>query len=526
MSRRALIAGVAGLAAYGLPAPAAAQYLSRVARRQNAFEIRPRSDWAGTDRPPKSEPIPEDVQLLVVHHTLIPGNGYREDQVAKLFRDIYDFHTGPEKGWPDIAYNFMVDQFGGIWEAREGSLDGPVRGSATGGNQGFSQLCCFMGDLSNQPPTEEATAAMAWLLAQLADRYDIDTSPGATVTLESLGSTRFAPGEEMTLSTMSGHRDVSLTACPGDAGYAFLQQTLPGLVNAQRSEIAEPTTTTTTTVPSTVATTTPPTTGEPPTTVQEESAASDNDALDDTAGATSGDGESGDDDGSTLPLLIGGAALAIAGAGIVAVAKRSLDDEDDDADGSSTEIAASLVADDEREDGTINLPTRLGLDAEVPDAFVPGPPPEQSVSERATAIPVPPPALRSTPEGPQRVWWAVANDASTYTEKAVEELTQDIQFHATHTPKDPEIDRMEWSRLDSLLAKRAHQTTAAIVAARSNAVFVLRSEPCLVVVTTPDGIEKRDRGREALSIERGDVARIAVHFDSEDSYPDIEVTAN
>ncbi len=54
-------------------------------------------------------------------------------------------HTGPDKGWPDIAYNFMVDRFGQIFEARAGSLAGPVAGSATGGNQGFSQLCCFLG---------------------------------------------------------------------------------------------------------------------------------------------------------------------------------------------------------------------------------------------------------------------------------------------------------------------------------------------------------------------------------------------
>ncbi len=120
----------------------------------------------------------------------------------------------------------------------------------------------------------------------------------------------------------------------------------------------------------------------------------------------------------------------------------------------------------------------------------------------------------------------MAADTPSSTEAAVEELTRDIHFHAVHTPEDPEVDRLEWSRLDSLLAKRAPQATAAVVAARSNSVFVLRSEPCLVVVTRPDGVEKRDAGRDALSIARGDVARIAVHFDGEDSYPDIEVTAN
>lgn len=526
MSRRALIAGLAGLAAYGLPGPAAAEYLKRVALRQDGFEIRPRSDWAGTERPPTYALEPEDVQLLVVHHTLIPGNGYNQDQVAKLLRDIYDFHTGPEKGWPDIAYNFIVDQYGGIWEAREGSLTGPVRGSATGGNQGYSQLCCFLGDLSNQPPTEEATASMAWLLAQLSDRYDIDTSPGTTVTLESLGSSRFSPGAPMTLSTLSGHRDVSLTACPGDAGYAFLQNTLPGLVNTRRAAAATTTTTETTTT-TTAPTTQAPTTGTPTTTptVDDTNSETDGNAgADDQVAAGEGSDEGGDDGGSMLPLVVGGVALAAGGVGIVAIAKRRLDDDEPEEDG---QIPSAVIAapSDEREDGTINLPTRLGLEPEVPDAFVPAP--ETSAEQAkvaATVVAAPPPV--STPEGPQRVWWAVAHDASTYVEKTVEELSREIHHHAANTPKDAEVDRMEWSRLDSLLAQRSHQTTAAIVAARPNAVFVLRSEPCLVVVTRPDGIQKRDHGKDALSIARGDVASIKVHFDGEDSFPDIEVTAS
>ncbi len=321
MSRRALMAGIAGLVAYGMPVPAAAQYLTRVSRRQDEFEIRPRSAWAGVDRPPTFELEPEDVQLLVVHHTLIPGNGHNQDRVPQLLRDIYDYHTGPEKRWADIAYNFMVDQFGGIWETREGSLDGPVRGSATGGNQGFSQLCCFLGDLSDQPPTAEAAAAMAWLLAELADRYDIDTSPGAQVSLESRGSSRFAAGSPMTLPTLAGHRDVSLTACPGEAGYSFLQQTLPGLVNARRTQTAAAATTTT--EPATATTATPTTAASSPPTAVDDTTATLREQTDASAAESAAeDSGEGTDDESIVPWLIGGAALAVAGAAVVAVAKR------------------------------------------------------------------------------------------------------------------------------------------------------------------------------------------------------------
>jgi hypothetical protein len=77
-----------------------------------------------------------------------------------------------------------------------------------------------------------------------------------------------------------------------------------------------------------------------------------------------------------------------------------------------------------------------------------------------------------------------------------------------------------------LLISHSHKKPAAVVAARSDAVFVLRSEPCLVVVTRPDGVVKRDLSREALMIARDDVARVAIHFGSEDSYPNIEVSAD
>jgi hypothetical protein len=208
----------------------------------------------------------------------------------------------------------------------------------------------------------------------------------------------------------------------------------------------------------------------------------------------------------------------------VAVSKKRLTDEED-GDGHPVSAAASDTG--EREDGTIDVPTRLGLEFEVPDSFVPGAGTEavhvdsSGVATEATAEPsvVAVEAL----QGPQRVWWAVT-DGFPWIEEAVEELSSNVHFHATHTPEDPAADRREWSRLDSLLVQRAGQTPAAVVAARSDSVFVLRSKPCLVVVTRPDGVETSDLGRDALSISRRNVARLAVYFDAEQLFPDIEVT--
>ncbi len=172
-----------------------------------------------------------DVRTLVVHHT-VDANGHGPDDVVTLLRRIHAFHTGPEKRWPDVAYNFFVDRFGRVWEGRSGSLAGAVAGDATGGSQGFDQKCAFVGDHRTEPPTPEAADAMASLLALLADRHGIDTSPGATATFESRGSNLHPAGALVTIPTITGHRRVSQTACPGDAGTALVADVLPGTVTA------------------------------------------------------------------------------------------------------------------------------------------------------------------------------------------------------------------------------------------------------------------------------------------------------
>jgi uncharacterized protein (DUF433 family) len=210
------------------PSPSPSQPLSRLA-------VHPRSDW-GARLPPKGPLSVErsaDVRFLLVHHTATP-NAYARDDVPRLIRGFYELHTGPRKNWPDVAYNFFVDRFGEIWEAREGSLLRPVKGDATGGSQGFALLCCFIGDHQTEPPTRTAQAAMARLLAALADTYGIDTRRGATTTFVSRGSSKWARGVRVTAATISGHRDMARTVCPGGAAYTIVRGTLPDDVTALR----------------------------------------------------------------------------------------------------------------------------------------------------------------------------------------------------------------------------------------------------------------------------------------------------
>lgn len=199
------------------------------------LRINPRSEW-GADLPPKGSIGPETVKFLLVHHT---ASSNTVPDPRALIRQTYAFHTGPQKRWPDICYHFMIGPDGSIWETRAGSLAGPVVADATGGNQGYAQLVCLIGDFEGRAPTVAAQDSLMRMLIFLADRYGVDTDPAATTTFVSRGSNKFRAGTTVTTSTVSGHRDVTYTACPGAVGYGLL----PGWrsrVHATRLQRSDP----------------------------------------------------------------------------------------------------------------------------------------------------------------------------------------------------------------------------------------------------------------------------------------------
>ena len=235
--------------------------------RASAISINPRSSWA-VDRPPKGPLESEDSRFLIVHHSA-SRNGHTSADAPAILRSFYDYHTGSEKGWNDIAYNFLIDSGGGIWEGRAGSLDGPVAGDATGGNQGFAQLACVIGDYNKAQPSSASLSSLVSLLAWLADRDSIATAPGSEVTFASRGSNKWPVGDEVVTPTITGHRTMSQTTCPGANlnnyvtgslmadvtafrdGQAASPPTEPGTVDRQPLTVDRQTTTTTAEVTST-----------------------------------------------------------------------------------------------------------------------------------------------------------------------------------------------------------------------------------------------------------------------------------
>ena len=227
LSRRGLLAGALAVsAAAALPGgplvPATAQAATRTPT------IRARSAWAGTTCPIRGRlPVEAagNTRFLEVHHSVLPSNTYSQAQVPAILRLFYKMHV--DKGWPDIAYNFLIDRFGTIWEGRAGSRTSPVITSATGGNQGLSQKVCFIGDHRKVAPTALMNDRMVSALAMLATKYRIPTAPGKTATFISRGSNLLPAGMRCTVPTIVGHRQVVRTACPGDAAFRLVKYSYP-----------------------------------------------------------------------------------------------------------------------------------------------------------------------------------------------------------------------------------------------------------------------------------------------------------
>jgi hypothetical protein len=123
---------------------------------------------------------------------------------------------GHQQGWNDIAYNFLIDQYGVIYEGRGGGVYQGVLGAHTRGFNSTSTGVAFMGDHSSLAPSVAAQDAFVGLAAWKLDVHHID--PTSVVTVRSRGSDRYPDGSLAVLPAIAVHHDTGLTSCPGDAG--------------------------------------------------------------------------------------------------------------------------------------------------------------------------------------------------------------------------------------------------------------------------------------------------------------------
>jgi hypothetical protein len=186
-----------------------------------------RSAWAGGRARPRAGPFYGSVELAFVHHTDNP-NGYARTAVPAMLLAMFHYHRDV-RGYYDIAYNFIIDAFGRIWEGRAGGIDEPVLGAHAGGFNGVSTGIAVLGTFMDSVPPAPALDALERLLAWKLSLHGVPARGEVRVEVNPADAfyTPFRPGQRVLLPRIAGHRDGDLTDCPGDAFYHRLPAVRP-----------------------------------------------------------------------------------------------------------------------------------------------------------------------------------------------------------------------------------------------------------------------------------------------------------
>lgn len=161
--------------------------------QEDSMQFVTRAEWGA--RPPRQRtamPLPQ--RNVWVHH----GTGPSGPDPAALVRSYQAYHMD-SRGYSDIAYNWLVDSGGRIYEGRGWG----VKGGHTLGHNSSSHAVCYVGD-SDQGLTDAAVGSIAAVIRE-------GVRVGAVSGDPHIGGHRDAPGNS--------------TSCPGDA----LERRLPDI---------------------------------------------------------------------------------------------------------------------------------------------------------------------------------------------------------------------------------------------------------------------------------------------------------
>jgi uncharacterized protein with LGFP repeats len=193
---------------------------ARTARQVGAPAILPRSAWGGDSVPPRAPPQYGSVQLGFVHHT-VTANDYAPQESAGIVQSIARYHRD-SNGWNDIGYNFVVDQYGQIFEARAGGIDQAVVGAQAQGYNSVSTGIACLGTFESVAFPEAGMEALAHLLGWKLTLHGVPVQGQVTVASAGGESNRYPSGTPVTFERISGHRDGDSTSCPGGLLYGQL----------------------------------------------------------------------------------------------------------------------------------------------------------------------------------------------------------------------------------------------------------------------------------------------------------------
>ena len=186
-----------------------------------------RAEWGANEAYMTWEPEYRTPKTFVVHHTVTSSGGL---DPAAVVRAIYYYHA-VTNDWGDIAYNYLIDDRGNIYEGRTGG-EQVVGGHAKQYNWGSIGIA-ILGDYSSSTPASATLNALVELMAWKGNLYYIHPlQQGAFI--------------DKVLPNIMAHRDCQPeTTCPGNGMYAQMvnvrQRVMTRMAQlVPSSQIAEP----------------------------------------------------------------------------------------------------------------------------------------------------------------------------------------------------------------------------------------------------------------------------------------------
>jgi hypothetical protein len=152
--------------------------------------------------PPAGDFTAHTIDEITIHHTAVL---LEDNKLAPArLRQHQQFHQS--RGWPDLAYHFMIDAEGNVYEGR------PITAVGDTGTDydptGHLLICCE-GNFDEQDIPDAQYEALVAMVAWGSLRYGVEPSD------------------------VRGHRDLAATSCPGNDLYRRLENgTLAGDIAA------------------------------------------------------------------------------------------------------------------------------------------------------------------------------------------------------------------------------------------------------------------------------------------------------
>ena len=195
----------------------------RVQDQAHADETMPavytRAQWGANEKIRTWEPeYASTIKAATIHHTA-DSNDYTADEVPQIMRAMYQYHT-VSRGWGDLGYNVVVDKFGRMWEGRYGGLESTVIGAHAGGFNTGTFGVSMLGNYDEVEPPAAMLESVAQIIAWKFSLYGVNPRGTTQLTSGGGGTARWPAGYVTTQPTIFAHRDVGLTVCPGQYGYA------------------------------------------------------------------------------------------------------------------------------------------------------------------------------------------------------------------------------------------------------------------------------------------------------------------